>query len=284
MIRLSVFIIIIITLPFISCIRNRTDGNRIAIAKAGNEILYYDQVPALIRNSISREDSIAVIRNYINSWARKELLYMKANENLSVENKSEIESQLMDTRTNLVIYQYQRQMMLLRMDTTISEEEIENYYVANERNFNLSSNIVKALFVKVPVDVPSLDKIRILARSADQNDLQQLESICFQFAEKFDDFGEEWVTMDRLSVELPQDFVNPETYLRYNTWYETRDSSYVYLITFRDYRLRHSLAPYEYVRNDIKSIILNNRRFEFLQTLENNIYNDAIRANLFTQY
>jgi hypothetical protein len=123
-----------------------------------------------------------------------------------------------------------------------------------------------------------------LSRSSQQKDLQQLETLCYQFAEKFDDFSEGWISMDRLSVELPLDIMNQDEFLRYNTFYETKDSSSIYLITFRDYRLRYTLAPYEYVKNDIKSIILNNRRFEFLQNLENGIYNDGLKANLFKTY
>lgn len=278
------FFILISGMLICSCNNTGMNENRIPVAKAGDQILYLDQIPDIVPPSTSPEDSISIIHNFVNSWARKELLYLKAEENLSPENKSEIEAQMRDTRTNLVIYQYQRQMMLQRMDTTISEEEMDNYYATNEKKFSLSSNIVKALFIKVPSDVPSLDKIRMWSRSADQNDLQQLETLCYQFAEKFDDFGEDWVTMDRLCVELPQDIVNQESFLRYNTHFETRDSSSIYLITFRDYRLRHSLAPYDYVRNDIKNIILNNRRFIFLQELEKGIYNEALKANLFTQY
>ncbi len=126
------------------------------------------------------------------------MYYQKAEENLSPELKNEIEKQLEDTRTNLVIYQYQRQMMLEKMDTLLTEDELENYYALNESSFILNSNIVKALFIKLPLETPIIDKIRILARSNDQKDLQQLESYCFQFAEKFDDFNEQWVTMDKL--------------------------------------------------------------------------------------
>lgn len=257
---------------------------RVPVAKVGDVILYYDQIPRQIQSGLSPTDSTAILQNYINNWAKKELLFLKAEENLSSELKNEIEKQLQETRANLVIYQYQRQMMLEKMDTTIAEEELEGYYAANEKNLSLNSNVVKALFIKVPAEVPNIDKIRIWSRSNDQKDLQQLESYCYQFAEKFDDFNEEWVTMDKLSVELPQDIVNQDQFLRFNTWYETRDSSSVYFITIRDYRLRYSLAPYEYVRNDIKSIILNNRRFEFLQSLENGIYNEAIKENIFKIY
>jgi hypothetical protein len=279
-----------ITIILLSCIllagcKNKQDqAQRVSVAKVGNVILYYDQIPRIIQPGLSPTDSTAIIQNYINGWAKKQLLYLKAVENLSPDFKNEIEKQLQETRVNLVIYQYQRQMMLEKMDTTITEEELKSYYTTNEKNFKLNSNIVKALFIKLPAEVPDIDKIRTWSRSNGQKDLQQLESYCYQFAEKFDDFNEEWVTMDKLSVELPRDIVNQDEFLRYNNWYETRDSSSVYLITIRDYRLRYSLAPFEYVKDDIKSIVLNNRRFEFLQSLENGIYNEAIKQDIFKIY
>jgi hypothetical protein len=277
----SVFLIFFV---LAGCKTRDNQASRVPIAKVGDVILYRDQVPKLFQPGVSPTDSAAIIQNYINSWAKKELVYLKAEENLSSDLKNEIERQLQETRANLVIYQYQRQMMLEKIDTNITEEEIESYYASNEKNLSLSSNIVKALFIKLPAEVPNIDKIRIWSRSNDQNDLLQLETYCYQFAEKFDDFGEGWVTMDKLSVELPQDIVNQDEFLRRKTWYETSDSTSVYLITIRDFRPRYSLAPYEYVRNDIKSIILNNRKFEFLQSLENGIYNEAIKQNIFKIY
>lgn len=273
---------ILIPIILLSACHNKSDQiKRVAIARVGDVILYYDEIPKLLQPGISPEDSAAIFQNYINKWAKKELLFMKAEQNLTPEFKNDIEKQLEETRSNLVIYQYQRQMMLEKMDTTITGEEMESYYATNGKNFLLNSNIVKALFIKVPSETPGIDKIRLWARSNEQKDLQQLESYCYQFAEKFDDFNEQWVTMDRLSVELPQDIVNQDDFLRRNTWFETSDSSSVYMITIRDYRQRYSLAPFDYVKDDIKSIILNSRRFEFLQTLENGIYNEAIKENTF---
>lgn len=257
---------------------------RLPVAEVGNAILYYDEIPDLTLAEISKSDSIAMVQNYINKWAKRKLLLMKAEENLSVELKNEVARQLDEAKANLLIYQYQRQMMLEKMDTIVTETELENYYAANEKAFTLTSNIVKALFIKVPADIPDLNHVRTLARSNNQNDLQQLESLCFQFAEKFDDFNEAWVPMDRLSIELREDIGNEENFLRRTTYYETADSTSVNLVSVRDYRLRSSLAPYDYVRNDIKRIILNTRRIELIQSIENGIYNDALKANSFKIY
>jgi hypothetical protein len=208
----------------------------------------------------------------------------KAEENLSPALKDEITKQLEETRSNLIIYQYQRQMILEKLDTVLTDAELENYYAANENSFVLTSNIVKALFIKIPLETPDLNKIRTLARSNDHNDLQRLETYCYQFAEKFDDFNEAWVPMDKLSVELPQNIENEEYFLKKNTFFETSDSASLYLASIRDYRLRSSLAPFEYVKDDIKRIIWNTRRFEFIQSLENGIYNDALKDNSFKIY
>lgn len=280
----KIAIITLILILFAGCKKDSTTAKRIPVAEVDNAILYYDELPKLIQRGVNESDSAALIQNYINNWAKRRLMLLKAQENLSENTRADIEQQLDETRTNLVLYQYQRQMMLEKMDTVITETELENYYFANEPSFMLGSNIVKALFIKLPPETPDLFKIKTLARSNEQNDLQQLESICYQFAEKFDDFNEEWVPMDRLSVELQQDIENEENFLKRNTFFETSDSTSVFLISIRDYRLRSSLAPYEYVRNDIKRIIWNTRRIDFIQNLENGIYNDALKENSFKIY
>ncbi len=257
---------------------------RIPIAEAGKTILYLDEIPVHVYHGTVKSDSIALIQNYINSWGKRQLLLMKAEENLPVSQKNEVDRQLEESRSNLLIHQYQQMMLLQKMDTLITPAELENYYITNGKAFTLTSNIVKALYVKIPAETPGIDRIKVLARSNNQADFQQLESYCYQFAEKFDDFNEDWITMDRLSVEMHLKIENEENFLKWNTFYESTDSSYVYLLSVRDYRLRDSPAPFEYVENDIKRIIWNKRRLDLLQSLENGIYNDALKENRFKIY
>jgi hypothetical protein len=280
----KIIITILILVALGGCKNNDNQVKRVPVAKAGSVILYYDEIPGQVKEGIAPNDSAATIRNYINKWAKRELMFQQAEANLPTELRNDIEKQLEETRVNLVVYEYQHIMMLQKMDTIIAQEELENYYASNSNSFMLTSNIVKALFIKLPVETPNLDKIRTLARSNNQKGFQELESLCFQFAEKFDDFNDEWITMDRLSLELKEDISDQENFLKRTTFYETSDSSSVYMVTISDYRLRGTLSPFEYVREDIKRIIWNNRRIEFIQTLENGIYNEALKENRFKIY
>ncbi|MFO7620799.1 MAG: hypothetical protein R6W81_05970 [Bacteroidales bacterium] len=275
------FILLLLLCSVAGCTKFKKPDKRVPVAKVNDIVLYYDQIPMHITRGASASDSAAIIQNYINKWAKSEFVYQKARENLSPEIKATIERQIDETRGDLIIYEYQRQMMLEKMDTIVTDQEIEDYYNLNSNSFVLGSNIVKALFIKLPPETPDIYRIKLLARSNNQADLQELESYCFQFAEKFDDFGENWITLDRLSAELGGRIDDQENFLRRYSFYETKDSLSVYLLNIRDYRLRSSIAPFDYIKDDIKRILLNNRRFVFIQSLENGIYNEALKANKF---
>lgn len=273
------FFVSLLLIILYGCNSGENEGKRIPVAKIGDNVLYMDQIKEYMPGGLSSADSAAFVKNYIDRWAKREFMLMKAESNLSPELKNEINLEAEETRKNMLIYNYQRQMMIQKMDTLISDDELEKYFRANENNFILSSNIVKALFIKLPVEAPNLYRIRQLARSDNNNDLNELEKLCFQFAEKFDDFNEEWITLDRLSLEMKYKFENQESFLRSTRFFETSDSVSIFLVNIRDYRLRSSPAPFEYVKEDIKRTILNRRRLEFLQSLENGIYNEALQEN-----
>jgi hypothetical protein len=77
-------------------------------------------------------------------------------------------------------------------------------------------------------------------------------------------------------MEVPLESENQEQWLARNSSVELRDDKFAYFIVIREYRLRNSVAPFEYIKGQVKTIILNNRRNDFLQKLEDGIYNEAV--------
>jgi hypothetical protein len=267
-----------------SCKEFNNQAKRIPLAKAGEKVLYYDQLPVNGQAGMSPADSAAVVQNYINRWAKREILKQKAIQNLTPEFKTEVERQVEEMRTNLLIHQYQQQMINQKMDSVVTTAEIENYYSSKETSFVLNINIVKALFIRISSDIPNLSNVSQWYRSNDPQDIAQLESFCYQFADKFDDFNEQWIPFSILLAELPITIDNQEDFLNRNSHFEAEDTGYHYFVSIREYRVRGTVAPFEYVTNNIKSMILNSRRMEFLQGLENGVFNEAIRDNIFTIY
>ncbi len=267
-----------------SCANYDNNGREEPLAKVGDKYLYPSDLPTILTSGLSQKDSSSITDTYINKWIRTQLLLQRAELNISSEQQKEISNQLEETRTSLIIYQYEKQMINQKLDTLVAEDEILNYYDDNMSNFVLENNIIKALFVKIPKDAPNISRVRNWYISDRSEDLTELESYCYQFAEKYDDFDEKWISFDKLLKELPAVINDQERYLRYNTNIENDDSLYHYFVNIREYRLKTTTAPIEYVADNIKTIILNNRKIQFLIDLENNIFNDALNRGEFEIY
>jgi hypothetical protein len=281
-IRLFIPVLILIT---VACNSPVKESERVAVARAGERVLYLDQIPSgLVVSGMSETDSISAVQSFIRQWSRKELLAMRAEENLTPEYKVEVNRQLDEMRNNLLIYQYQQQMIIQRLDTTVTDNELQDYYVGNLSTFTLTSNLVKALFAKVPATMPDIDKIRKLYKSSEPDDMNALEDICFQYAIRYDDYNDEWIPFTQLLLEVPLESSNQEQWLARNSAVELKDDQYVYFVAIREYKLRNSVAPFDYIRGQVKTIIMNNRRNDFLQKLEDGIYNEAVRNNTLKVY
>ena len=267
-----------------SCANYDNNGREEPLAKVGDKYLYPSDIPTILTSGLSREDSSSITNTYINKWIRTHLLLQRAELNISSEQQKEISNQLEETRTSLIIYQYEKQMINQKLDTLVAENAILNYYNENMSNFVLDENIIKALFVKIPKDAPNISRVRNWYLSDRSEDLTELESYCYQFAEKYDDFDEKWISFDKLLKELPAVVNDQERYLRYNSNIENDDSLHHYFVNIREYRLKTTTAPIEYVADNIKAIILNNRKIQFLIDLENNIFNDALNRGEFEIY
>ncbi|HMT68264.1 MAG TPA: hypothetical protein PKE28_11765, partial [Bacteroidales bacterium] len=273
-------IIPLLLLAIVSCRNTATDETRTAVARAGDRVLYLDQIPSgLLAEGMSREDSTSAVQSYIRQWARKELMALRAEESLTPEYKAEVNRQLNEMRNNLLIYQYQHQMIIQKMDTTVTDNEVQDYYVSNLSTFTLTSNLVRALYIKVPEEMSELDRIRKLYRSQESDDIQELEDICTRFGLRFEDYNDEWIPFTQLLMEVPFESVDQEQWLARNSAVELKDDRFSYFMAIREYRLRNSVAPFEYIRGQIRTIILNNRRNDFLQKLEDGVFNEAVSNN-----
>src|SRR5665647_164669 len=283
MIRTAViFLVLVVT---VSCNRVKNEPDRLAVAKAGDRVLYLDQIPStLVMPGMNKTDSVSAVQSYIRRWSRKELMALRAEENLTAEYKDEVNRQLGEMRNNLLIYQYQQQMIIQRMDTVVADSELQDYYVSNLNTFLLTTNLVKALFIKLPATTPDIEKVRKLYKSSIPEEIRELEDYCSRFALRYDDYDDAWIPFTHLLMEVPLEIENQEEWLARNSAVELKDDKFTYFIDIREYKLRNNVAPFEYIHGQVRTIILNNHRNDFLQKLEDGIYNEAVRSNTLKVY
>jgi len=274
----------VIFISIVSCKQPSTHQTSEIVARVNDHILLKKDIPDMVPAGSIQPDSEKIVKKYITSWVKDKLLVEKAKKNLSAQQILDVTQQLEETRSALMIYKYEQEMIRQRLDTIVSDNEIKSYYDKHQNNFILTKNIVKALYIKVPRTAPNIDNVRKWYRSDDNNNLNSLESYSYQFANKFDDFNENWVYFDLVLSKIPKIVTNQERFLRRNKFIEVSDSSYYYFVSLREYKLRFTVSPSEFVRSQIKSVIQNQRKIRFIKDLENNLYNDALNRSEFVIY
>ena len=254
------------------------------MARVEDMYFYPSDLPNIFHGDISAEDSAEIAKTYIKKWIKNKLLLQKAELNISDEKQRQVLKRLEDTRASLMIYEYQQQMINQKLDTVISQNEINEFYNQHLNNFILDKNIIKTLFVQLPINSPNIPNVRQWYRSNNSEYLTKLEGYCYQYATKYDYFNENWIPFNLLLNLIPVSVNNQQSYLKYNQYIEASDSLYLYFANIRDYRIEGSNAPVEYINDNIKSIILNNRKIKFLKEIETNIYYDGLSRNKFEIY
>jgi len=261
---------------------NNTDNDQPA-AKVNDNILYFSEISAIVPNNSNKEDSLLIADNYIHQWVKKQLIISKAELNLSEEDK-DVSKMVEDYRSSLIIHKYQQQLIEQKLDTIVTSFQIDNYYRKFSNNFILNRNIIKALFIKIPKPVPDFKKIQKLYKSQKEEDWEELEDYCFQNATNFDNFSDQWINANDLLSRMPLSSKSEDNLLKHRKHIESEDSTHYYFAKIKEVEFKNSVAPLPFVRDDIKKILINKRKIEFIRNLEENIYRDAESKNKFKIY
>jgi hypothetical protein len=260
----------------------KTRKNDIVVAKVGSKYLYFSEMSDIFPKGCSKDDSVALAKLYIDNWIKTRLLLKKAELNLSAEQLN-INEEIETYRTSLLIYKYEEQLLREKLDTTALDTEIRSYYEANMSNFLAEDYAVRAVFIKLPADAPNVGNVRRWYMSDRENDIQDLTDYCRRYAVKFDFFDNGWVHWANLERELPQKETAKRLMMQ-NDRLEQNDGEFIYLLRIREKRAPGETAPLAFVKDKVKSIIINKRKLKFISELERNIYNDALAKKQFEIY
>lgn len=254
------------------------------IARVNEKYLFKDELADVVQGGSSAEDSARMVKRYINSWVRKQLLIDEAASKIEFD-QQELERKILDYRYALMVYEYEKHYVNATLEKKVSEAEIKEYYEANRDNFELKQNIIKGLYVKVPKEAPRIKKLKEFLEEDDDEDKEKLKSYCYRFASDFMLDEAAWVNFEEIIVNTPLISIpNKVQWLKANEYVETSDDRNLYFLKIFDYKISNELSPLEFVRDQIETIIINKRKAELAARLEKEIYEKAQKNNAFEVY
>lgn len=265
--------VILAALPSCKAIQSFIHDGEV-VARLGDHKLYLSELESIIPNWISPEDSINLANLYINSWATDKAFQDIAEQKLSKEEK-DVSKELDAYRQSLLRYRFEQRYIAERLDTSVTDKEVVDYYDGHRDNFKLERPVLKARFMKIAKDSPNLQKIRKLMSSDDVEDVIAADSIAFNSAQRYFDLSDKWVDAVTLAAEFGVDYVQMLS-RKNGQFIEMPDGEDNLCVAYiADFVKAGETAPLDFCEGRIKDIIISGRKHKLLTTLEQDLIEDA---------
>jgi hypothetical protein len=247
------------------------------LARVYDDYLYASDVKNLVPAGTSPNDSLILVKNYVENWVRNRLVLNKANDNLTKDQK-DFAKQLEDYRNSLVVYTYESQLIKQSLDTLVKDDEIEAYYDANKSNFLLKDHIVKVAYVKLYADsARAIKTARKFLEPDSLVDYDRFEKFCLNRSTAYLVSINSWHNFRDLLQTVPIDSYNEEDFIQNRKLIEVNAYPFVYILRFYQFTLKDALSPLSFERNNIKSIIINMRKVELVSKMQDELYKNALK-------
>lgn len=247
------------------------------LAVAGEKRLYLKDVSEAIPTGLDSSEYQKYVRDLAKKWIEEQALLLKAEHNLT-EDKKDFEQQIEKFRASLITYEYEQEYVRQKLDTVVSDAEIEKYYSEKPQNFQLKDYVLKARFLKVDEKAPKLDKVRSWISSNETTDVLDLDDYCIQYATTFL-VEDKWIKLSDLLDVVPIEVIDPQAFLANTKFNEVNSPPFRFLLYIYDYRLINTLSPLQIEREKIVNAIINERRMSLLKNMRKGIVTEAMNKN-----
>jgi len=282
--RFIVYIACSLLLGSCSFFQSSKDKKEKPIARVYDKYLYESDIAGVGKGAARPEDSIQAVRNYVDSWVRHNIILRYAEDNLA-EEEQRINDRLRDYKESLLIYQYENDLVGQKLDTNVTEVEVAKYYDSHKDIFSLKNAIARVKYIMLPLNLKvPLDSAKAWIKNTNDFSEPKLEGFCKQYAVRYSLNDSVWYNKDELTALLPADLFDFDKAQFSRSYLEVAYSGYKYLIKFNDYRIKGTDAPIEFARQEIKNIIVNQRKIEFVGSIHKTIYEDALKNGDFEVY
>ena len=250
-------------------------ANDVIVAEIDDKKLFLSEISTIFPSGINKKDSIELLKKYINAWARQYLIAAKAEMYLDKEQK-DVGRELEEYRLSLLSYRYENQYVEQKIDTAVSQEEIELFYEQHAETFPLAIPCVQATYVKVRKDAPGVATIKRHVRIAKEENMRKLDSLCTRVEAVCEFFNDQWADMGFLAQKTVFMTEQCKQALRETGYLEMTDDRHIYILNFRAVKKEGDVAPLAHVRSDIVHLIIGKRKRDLIKNLENSAFNEAL--------
>ena len=264
---------------WIGCGETAQEGEK-ALAKVADRFLYPSEVVG-IGSGMSEKDSLYQLKIHINQWIRDELMLQVAEDNIEVT--EQMERMVRDYKATLIMNEYEEKLINQRLNTEVTPQELADYYAQNKEQYQSGISWVRCHFVKVKRETPDVQQLKKWFKSGDGVDFERVKLFCAQNKTTHILNEDLWIEYDKLVKELPANAIGTR-HREQQAILDRMSETHQYLLQIFEYRDKEDATPLPQVQEEIRRILLHQRRNQILQNIRKEVYEKAKKDGTFEIY
>jgi hypothetical protein len=243
------------------------------LASVYDRKLYLSALEGVVPPGTSTADSALLASAYIQRWLREQLMMYEAERNIPKD--LDIDELVRNYRASLVRFNFEEQLIASQLDSTVTDAELLAYYEDNKDQFQLESTILKCQLLKLSLRA-SQNEINKLWYSRNPADESKLVAYAKQWASLALMDKEKWYTLQEVASLLPKGTLSPDNIgsRREGT---VSDGDFRYYYRVLESAQGKTTAPFDYVKDQAKQIVLHKRKLELLERWKEELYQKELR-------
>ncbi len=246
------------------------------LARVHQRELRLSEMEGMFPEHATAADSSLIIEAFANRWARDAVLLWESERNTPSD--LNLDRLVRDYRASLVRSSYEEQLVSTKLDSAISQQELETFYAATKEQYQLEKPIVRCLFMRVAYPTPEESVLQDLWNNGNPLDTATLADYARKHAEVALLRDSAWYGLDELARQLPEGTLTVDN-VNSKREFSQQDGNYRYYFRLLELKPRMDIAPLSYVENQARRAILHGRKREVLARTREEIFEREARRN-----
>ena len=248
------------------------------IVEVDGNFLYKQDLLSAMPPGATGKDSIKFAEEYIRNWVNDVLLFIKAEGN--IPDNVKIDELVNSYRRALIMHTYLEELVNQEVGDNVTSSEIEEFYNQNSGAFLAEEPYIRGLYIKVPVNASDISSVRRWYKDNSQSSIDKLEKYGLKYAVDYDYFYDRWEPLTEVSQKFPSKEIDKDPeYLKRNRNYEVSDTAFHYFLHVENFISAGEPLPLEFAGKEIKEMLINMKRVDFITKMKEDLYNQASENN-----
>ncbi len=246
------------------------------LAQVYDKVLHVSDLSGMFPGNASKEDSSKIIANYLTRWTQEQVFLSEAEKHVPADLVTE--ELLRKYKESLISYNFQQQLVQQNLDSSVSEDEIRDFYEKNKESYQLETSIIRCYFIKIPENIKEMKNLREMWDDLDANNIKKIARLALKYNGTYHLEDSVWHNLSDIESLFPGNRISARNWTT-NERINFSDNKYTYFFKVLELVDKQEPAPISYVADKAKLVILNQRKGKLLEDFKTKLYETEIRKN-----